>query len=233
MRVAITTDRFESASRPFHGYGLEPVSLPCVRIDPAAADVLAGARSAAETCDLLLITSSRTVDLLWPDGSMPSSPVAAVGQQTAVSVVARGGRVVLTGRAGLADLIHQFGSSLDSAEIVFPHAGGQRSDPSNSTPLETAFETLRARAVNLVEFEVYQTRSLPPGPDAVAAVAFSSPSAVHGWHLSRSFDTLVIGVIGATTRLAVATHRPPDVVAPKPSHYALARAMASYLEVSA
>ena len=232
-RVAITTDRFESAGPSFLRYGLEPVSLPCVRIEPAAAYVLAEARMAAELCDLLLITSARTVDLLWPNGSMPTSPVAAVGEETAVSVTARGGRLVLTGRAGLADLIDQLGSRLDTAAVVFPHAGGRLSEPCNSTSLETAFETLRGRAVNLIEFEIYGTTSLSPGTDPVAAVAFASPSAVAGWHLSRSLDTLVIGVIGSTTRLAVAAHRPPDVVAPQPSHDALARAMASYLEVSA
>jgi uroporphyrinogen-III synthase len=118
------------------------------------------------------------------------------------------------------------GSRLDSAAIVFPHAG-------DSPSLHSAFEALRGRASNLVEFEIYRTRSLPPGPDAVEGVAFSSPSAVQGWRLSRSFDTLVIGVIGSTTRLAVAAYQPPDVVAPHPSHDALARAMASYLEVSA
>jgi uroporphyrinogen-III synthase len=225
MRVAITTDRFESAGGAFRRYGLEPVALPCVQIEPAAAEVLAEARRAAEMCDVLVITSARTVELLWPNGSMPSAPVAAVGQRTASAVASRGGKLVLAGQGGVADLIGQLGSSLDSA-IVFPHAG-------DSPSLRSAFEALRGRAANLVEFEVYRTTSQAPGPDAVAAVAFSSPSAVQGWRLSRSFDTLVIGVIGSTTRLAVAAYQPPDVVAPNPSHDALARAMASYLEVSA
>ena len=233
MRVAITTDRFESAGGPFRRYGMEPVALPCVRIEPATAEVLTEARKATELCDLLLITSARTVELLWPAGSMPSAPVAAVGQKTAASVAAHGGRLAVAGRSGLADLIDQLGSSLDTAAVVFPHAAGPWSDADNSTSLPTAFETLRRRAAHLVEFEVYRTTSLPPGPDLVAAVAFSSPSAVEGWHLSRTFDSLVIGVIGPTTRLAVAAHRPPEVVAPQPSHDSLARAMASYLEVSA
>lgn len=233
MRVAITTDRFDTVGAPFRRCGLEPVALPCVRIEPVAAEVLAETRKAAELCDLLLITSARTVELLWPNGSMPASPVAAVGERTAASVAAHGGRLVLTGRAGLADLIDQLGSSLETSAIVFPHAGGASSGTNNSTLLRADFETLRGRAAKLVEFEVYQTTSLAPGPDAVTAVAFSSPSAVQGWHLSRSLDTLVIGVIGPTTRLAVAAHRPPEVVAPQPCHDSLARAMASYLEVSA
>ncbi|HUP18077.1 MAG TPA: uroporphyrinogen-III synthase [Acidimicrobiia bacterium] len=231
-RVAITTDRFESAGRPFRRYGLEPVSLPCIRIEPAGGDVLAEAREAAVLCDLVLITSARTVDLLWPDGPMPPSPVAAVGERTAAAVEARGGRLALAGRAGLADLLDQLGSKLDTATVVFPHAGRPPTTPDDSTSLSTAIETLRGRAANLKEFEVYRTISLSPGTDAVAAAAFSSPSAVAGWHLSRSFDSLVIGVIGSTTRLAVSVHRKPEVVAPQPSHDALARAMASYLEVS-
>ncbi len=36
--------------------------------------------------DLLLITSVRTLDLLWPDGSMPAVEVAAVGERTAAAV---------------------------------------------------------------------------------------------------------------------------------------------------
>lgn len=232
-RLAITTDRFESAALPFRRNGFEVVSLPCIRIESADADVLSQARTAAASCNLLLITSARTVDLLWPDGSMPSSQVVVVGERTAAAVEARGGRLMLSGRAGFADLINRLGNKLESATVVFPHGGGQWSKPDTSTTLRSAIDTLRERAANLVEFEIYRTTSQPPGSGAVEAAAFASPSAVAGWHISRSFDGLVIGVIGSTTRLAVAAHRPPDVVAPKPSHDALALAMASYLEVSA
>lgn len=231
-RVAITTDRFDSACRPFLRYGFEPVPLPCIRIEPAAADVLAGARRAAAACDLVLITSVRTVDLLWPQGPMPASPVAAVGERTAAAVEARGGRLALTGRAGLAELVDQLAGVLEAASVVLLRAGGPPTSPDNSTYLGTAMAVLRKRAGNIDEFEIYRTKPLPPGTDAVTAAAFASPSAVAGWHLSRSFDALIVGVIGSTTRLAAAAHRPPDVVAPRPSHDALARAMASYLEVS-
>jgi uroporphyrinogen-III synthase len=231
-RVAITTDRFESAGRPFRRFGLEPVALPCIRIEPADATLLDQARKAAAVCDILVITSVRTVDLLWPE-AMPPSPVAAVGERTAAAVTARGGRVMVAGRAGLDDVIDRLDTLLEAAGVVFPHAGGYWSNPDTSPALRTAVEALRARAASLTELEVYRTTSLPPAADAVAAVAFSSPSAVAGWHLSRSFDGLVIGVVGSTTRLAVSVHREPEVVAPRPSHDALARAMASYLEVSA
>jgi uroporphyrinogen-III synthase len=229
-RVAITSDRFESAEVPFRRAGLEPVALPCIRIEPAGADVLSEARKAAVGCDLLLITSARTVALLWPE-SMPSSPVAAVGERTAAAVRARGGRLVLSGREGLAEVVQRVGAKLETSGVVFPHGGGSSMDP--VTSVQEALEALRQKAVQLTEFEVYRTTSVAPGADSVSAVAFSSPSAVAGWRLSRSFDSLVIGVIGSTTRLAVSAHRPPEVVAPEPSHHALARAMASFLEVSA
>jgi uroporphyrinogen-III synthase len=90
---------------------------------------------------------------------------------------------------------------------------------------------LRNLAGNLREFDIYRTLPRPPQMDRVAAAAFASPSAVAGWTLSRSFDGLVIGVIGPTTGEALAHHRPPDVIASRPTHQALAHAMASYMEV--
>lgn len=231
-RVAITTDLFESAGRPFRRYGLEPVWLPCIRIDPAGEDVLAQAREAAASCDLVLITSARTVYLLWPDGPMTPSPVAAVGERTAAAVQARGGRVALAGQAGLANVLERLGSKLEKAHVVFPHAARPSTTPDHSQSLSTVVDGLRSRAAHVSEYEIYRTTSLPPGTDFVTAAAFASPSAVAGWHLSRSFDALVIGVIGATTCRAVAAHKTPEVIAPRPSHDALARAMALHLEVT-
>lgn len=230
-RVAITTDRFESAAHPFRRYGFEAIPLPCIRIDSAEAEVLVEARTAAATCSLLLLTSARTVELLWPHGSMPTVEVATVGARTADAVVARGGTVILSGNAGFAQLIDQLDDRLESATVVFPHGGGPWQMESSASH-RNAFATLRGRAADLAEFEIYRTIPQPPGNGAVEAAAFTSPSAVEGWRSARPFDGLVIGVIGSTTRLALAAHRPPDVVAPSPSHDALAQAMASYLEVS-
>lgn len=232
IRVAITTDRFESAARSFDRFGFQPVPLPCIQVEPAGPEKLAIAREAASSCELLLITSVRTLELLWPGGSMPNAGVAAVGERTSAAVVARGGRLVASGRAGLADLLDQLGDRLEVSSTVFLHGAGPHSKAESSTSLYLALKALRERAADLREFEVYRTTSQPPGNEAVQAAAFASPSAVAGWHLSRSFAGLVVGVIGATTRLAVAAHRPPDVVAPQPSHEALARALATYLEVT-
>lgn len=221
--VAITTDRFEGVAPAFRRLGLDPVWLPCIRVEPAPAPELTRAREAASLAELLLISSVRTVDLLWPNGSMPAVEVAAVGESTAAAVVARGGRVVVSGRSGLAELANQASDRLASCRVVFPHAVG--SDP-------VAMETLREQATDLREFEVYRTVPVAPESTEVRAVAFASPSAVKGWLLSRDFEGLVVGVIGPTTWEAVARERPPEVVAPQPSHQALARALASYLEVA-
>lgn len=223
IRVALTTDRFETVAPEFTRLGLEAVSMPCIRIAPASSHLLNEAREAALTAELLLITSARTLELLWPDGSMPSAPVAAVGEGTATAVTARGGRVSYVGRSGLGALVEQTAESLSASRVVFPHAAG--SDP-------VALAELREQARGLSEFEVYRSVPVAPSTDRVEAVTFASPSAVEGWLLSRRLDSVVVGVIGPTTGAAVHRHRPPDVMAPTPSHRALARALASYLEVT-
>lgn len=222
-RVAVTTDRFSEAAVAFDRVGLEPVSLPCIRVQAADEGVLAQAREAASIADLVLISSIRTLDVLWPNGSMPTLEVGAVGERTAAAVKARGGRVVLLGRSGLADLVELAVDRLASSRVVFPHAAG--SDP-------VALELLSERTIDFRAFEVYRSVPVPPGPAPVRAAVFASPSAVEGWLLSRAFDGLVIGVIGPTTRKAVARYRLPDVMAPQPSHHSLAQALASYLEVT-
>jgi uroporphyrinogen-III synthase len=223
IRVAITTDRFEAAASSFRPLGLDPVWLPCIRVEPADPGLLARAREAALAADLLLITSVRTLDLLWPEGSLPDVQVAAVGERTAEAVKARGGRLFLSGRVGLADLAAQTADRLATVRVAFPHAAG--ADP-------VALEAIRARAFDLQEFEVYRTVPVGPGSTRVRAVAFGSPSAVEGWLLSRDLDGLAVGVIGPTTREAVARHRPPEVVASQPSYQALAGSLATYLEVT-
>jgi uroporphyrinogen-III synthase len=222
-RVAVTTDRFTEAAVAFDRVGLEPVSLPCIRVEPADDVVLTEARVAASMADLLLVSSVRTLDLLWPNGSMPTADVGAVGETTAAAVRARGGRVVLVGLSGLADLARQAANRVGSSRVVFPHASG--SD-------RAALELLAERSIDFRAFEVYRSVAIAPGFAPVQAAAFASPSAVEGWLLSRDFDRLVVGVIGPTTWEAVARHRPPEVIAPHPSHQALAQTLASYLEVA-
>lgn len=223
IRVAVTTDRFIEAAIAFDRVGLEPVSLPCIRIEAAEDGMLTQARLAASGADLLLISSVRTLEVLWPEGSMPTVEVCAVGELTAAAVQARGGRVVLVGQAGLADLARKTVNRLGSSRVVFPHAAD--SD-------QAAMELLSERAVNFRSFAVYRSVPIAPAAGPVQAVAFASPSAVQGWLLSRDFKGLVVGVVGPTTWRAVAFRQVPEVIAPQPSFQALAQALASYLEVA-
>jgi uroporphyrinogen-III synthase len=221
-RVAITTDRFETVAPHFTLCGLDPVPVPSVRLVPGERVTLERARAASADAGLLVITSARTIALLWPESPMPEVPVAAVGDETASAVSAAGGRVVVTGRGGLAGLVESAARHLATADVVFPHGTG--SDP-------VAISTLRSMSRVLEDHVVYRMAPTAPEATAVEAVVFGSPSAVEGWALTREFEGLVVGVIGNSTAGAVSRHRPPDLVAPRPSYPALARALGSHLEV--
>lgn len=220
-RVAVTTHRYEAVAPAYTACGLEPVSLPCVRVEVAPEEVLASVREAVAATDVVVVSSIATLDLLWPEGSMPAVRVAAVGEASAAKAEAMGGRLLARGREGLADLVDRL--ELGSLRVVFPHAG-------DVDPL--ALSDLRRRAPRLQEYEVYRTVSIAPESDEVRAVSFASPSAVRGWLLSRRLEGLVIGAIGPTTRSEVVRHRPVDVMAPRPSHPSLAQALADHLEVA-
>ena len=220
-RVAITTDRFDSVASAYALRGLDPVPLPSLRVEIAGDDALTDARAAAADADLPLVTSPRTVSLLWPEQRMPEVEVAAVGESTAAAVTGSGGRVVAAGRSGLMGLIETIADRLQQAQVVFPHAGG--SD-------RAASQRLRQLTAHLEEYVVYRTVPTPPAMTPVEAVSFASPSAVQGWLMARDLRDVVVGVIGKTTGAAVARIRPPDAVATRPSHKALALALANQLE---
>ncbi|HJU52350.1 MAG TPA: uroporphyrinogen-III synthase [Acidimicrobiia bacterium] len=219
MRVAITTDRFDSVAPLYREAGLEPIWLPCVRVEPASDEVLDRARQVAASAELLMLSSARTVDWLWPHGGVPSVDAVAVGSAAAKTFSERGGRVVLTGNSGLADLAAKASTRLATNRVVFPRSAD--TDPD-------VLWIIRQLAPDLVEFEVYRTQPIPPEDIEVRAVAFASPSAVVGWHLSRDLVDLAVGAIGPTTSAALS--QPPDVVARSPSHRALAQALKSHME---
>jgi uroporphyrinogen-III synthase len=221
--VAVTTDRFSKAAPYFARVGLEPVPTPCIQMSPARVDKLEQAREAAAAADLILLTSARTVELLWPEGGMPACDVAAVGAATARAVVSAGGRVVTTGQGGLSDLVESVAGDLDGRRVVIIRAAGSDT---------VALRRLHALAPELEDHVVYRVQPIGPTPTPVDAVAFASPSAVEGWLLTRSLDDLVVAVIGDTTAAAVASHRVPDVVASQPSFPALAGALSSFMEVT-
>lgn len=221
-RVGVTSDRFATVASRYAEVGLDPVSLPCIRVDAASPDVIAGARERAARAEFLIITSSRVVSLLWPDGGMPDVDTAVVGSTTASRVTQAGGRTALVGDAGLARLVELSEGRIRGRRVMIAHAEG--SDPA-------AMVRLREIVPDLEEHPVYRAVPIPPGGDRVDAVSFASPSAVTGWAMSRSFEDVVIGAIGSTTAAAIARHRESDVVAEEPSHRALAGGIASFMEV--
>ena len=210
-RVALTTtpDRADVMGPSLRRKGLAPVSLPCTEALPADADVLESARRSAATSDLLVLTSARVVEVLWPDANMPPVPVAAVGPATAAAVTGAGGLVTVVGAGGGADLVAAIADSSRGKKVAYPHGSG--ADPAT-------VESLRASGVNVTAPVVYETRPIPPGDVDVDGVLFASPMAVDGWHLSRTLDDLVVGAIGHST--ASALHRagsPPHVIPEQPS----------------
>ena len=224
IRVGVTSDRFDAVAPAYTDAGLEPVSLPCVQIQPAQPGDIAHVRERAPRADLLMITSPRVVSLVWPDGRMPQVDTAVVGRSTASRVEQAGGRVTQVGAAGLARLVELTVGHMEGRCVMVVHAEG--SDPA-------AMTRLREIAPDLEEHPVYRAVPVAPGADPVDAVAFASPSAVKGWRLSRSFDDLVVGAIGATTAAAIGRNLEADVLAERPSHLNLARAIASFMEVNA
>lgn len=221
-RVAVTTaaDRAGALSAALGDEGLEPVELPCIRVEEADPDVLRRARKAAEGADLLLLTSMRSIDILWPEDGFPRTEVAAVGGATAERASSRGGRVVASGTGGAARLIGML--DLAGKTVAYPHAAG--TDPG-------VLAALQAGAGRVVALPVYRTVPIGPAGDPVDGAAFASPSAVLGWTMTRSLAELVVGAIGPTTAAALeARHRAPDVVAFPPSFRSLARELARHLE---
>lgn len=221
-RVAVTTDRFDEVADVFGEIGLEPVALPCIRVETVPPHELTEIREQAGTADLLMVTSPRVVSLLWPDGGMPDVDTAVVGSTTAQAVVAAGGRATVVGDAGLARLADLALGWIGGRRVVLAHAAG--SDP-------VGLARVQESAAELIDGVVYESVPVAPDLTPVDAVAFASPSAVAGWTLARDFEDLIVGAIGTTTARAVERHRSPDVIAATPSYPALAEAIATFMEV--
>lgn len=221
VAVTTTADRFGRWAEPLERHGFEPVSLPCIEIRPTAQ--LDEARSEATGADWLMLTSSRVVDLLWPDRDMPAVPAAVVGEATAAAVRAAGGSVVLTGDGDGDRLVDLLLSRVGQDRVVALH--GHRADSGRH-------ERLRRAGVDVVAVCVYETHPIPPGQERVDGAVFASPTSAEGWSMSRSFRTLEpIGSIGTVTAAALRRHGvDAPVVAPHPTPEHLAAALSATLE---
>ncbi|MEX1280563.1 MAG: uroporphyrinogen-III synthase [Acidimicrobiia bacterium] len=191
--------------------GHHPVLLPTVAIVPAEAAVLARARAEAVAADLVVLTSARTVDVVWAGRGMDGLAVAAVGPATAAATEAAGATVVVVGGVGGTALVEAIGNRARGRLVAIPHAEGTDLVP---------FAGLGAARIDATP--VYAARPGPPGSDPVDAVLFASPSAVAGWVAARPVDGLVVGVIGPTTARAAREAGARPVVAATPSFADLA-----------
>lgn len=222
IRLAITTtpDAAPRSVAVASKYGLEPIELPCIRIEPSDDATIERLRRASADCDWVVLTSRRAVQLLWPDGSMPHVAVAAVGASTARAVEAAGGRPTVVGSGGSEALIPRLSPSLVGKRIVFPYARAGDG---------TLLDALRRLSSHVTAEPAYDTIPVaPPTEPEVDAVVFGSPSAVSGWTASRTLDGLTIGAMGPTTAGALDRigHRPQAVPA-RPGLRALIAAVAA------
>lgn len=198
LALTSTADRSASLAPLVSDHDLEPVSLPCIEFAPGDRSVVDDARLRSSRCDWLVITSTRTVSTLWPQGDMPEVPVAAVGPAAAAAVRAAGGTPRLVGTAGSEELLALMTSKVSGQAVFFPHAAD--ADLSGLRSLQTA-------GAGVDSLAVYDVRPIPPGDEPVDAVIFGSPTAVAGWFLARTTAGLRVGAIGATTAAALGERR--------------------------
>jgi uroporphyrinogen-III synthase len=215
MKVAITTteDRYAHVARTFRDFGFTPLPAPCITTIPHQETALR-IRDSPTDGTVIVIASTRALDICWPTETPANVDWLAVGEASAEAIRARGGTPVVTGAAGLTELLEL--SNLAGRHVLFPHAAG--TDPS-------VFERFRD-ATSFVHGSVYTTGPVEPPMHPVDAVVFGSPSAVTGWHLRRSCEGLLVGAIGRTTEQALSDHGvTSDAVPSKPSYAALALAL--------
>lgn len=214
-RVALTTttDRASGLFSVALAHGLRPISLPCIEVTTASESILGQARLEIARSDWLVVTSARTVEILWPEGNLPAVEVAAVGRQTATAVARAGGKVSLVGDSGAAELVVSLAGRVAGRYVHFPH--GRGANLSNVNALQDA-------GAMVSTLEVYATTPVPPNSEPVDAAAFGSPSAVEGWFKSRDLEGIVVAAIGGSTSAALADRgHPADIVPDRPDYVEL------------
>lgn len=204
--------------------GLHPVALPCVRLQPADGTALIRARAACEEADLVVLTSSRALDVLWPAGPIPGVPVAVLTPAGAARVEERGGRVTHVGTGNPSDFTAYLIRYAAGKRVAYPHTEGV--DPRIVASLADA-------TAELVAVAVYGWIPVAPALDAVEAVVFESSLAVEGWTETRDFTGLVVAAIGPATAAALRRHgHGSDILIRRPHFGVLAEALAGALLTS-
>ena len=225
-RVAVTASAEASAGMAAElvAVGLRPVALPCVRIQEADDGDLARARASAEEADLVVLTSSRALDVLWPSGPIPAAPIAMLTPAGAARVEERGGRVAHVGTGNPSDFTAYLIRKAAGKKVAYPH--GEAVDPRIIVSLADA-------AAELVAVAVYGWIPLAPGLDPADAAVFESPLAVEGWVQTRDLAEIVVSAIGPATAAALRRHgRGADILVRRPHFEMLAETLASALLAS-
>ena len=220
MRLALTStpERNAALAAMARRRGLEPVHLPCIRIEELPVDT-AGIRDRAAHSDALVVTSSTTVSILAERGILADRTVFAVGRATAERARAAGASIAWAGSGG----VHRLGA--EAAELL---RGRRILVAGAANSLAEVSGVLREVGASVSAVAVYATAPISPSDAPVDAVAFGSPSAVAGWLSSRTLDGVVVGAIGTTTagaltRAGVAV----DAVPPHPDFGGLIEQMAA------
>jgi uroporphyrinogen-III synthase len=191
-------------------------------MDPVA---LTEVRELAETIGVVMVSSARTVQIVW-GRRVPDVAFLTVGPASTAAVVSAGGRVELEGEGGLADLVRRL-DAFGVPAVVFPHA--MRSDLGRSGLERSDPGLLGGVSTTILSRPVYRTEPISPPDVNVDAVAFASPSAVDGWFSGRKTDALVVAAIGATTsRRLQEVGVTPDVIPDHPGFPAMAQSLAVY-----
>ncbi len=225
-RVAVTASVEAAAGMAAElvAVGLRPVNLPCVRIQQADDVALARARAAVEEADLVVLTSSRAFDVLWPEGPVPTPPIAMLTPAGAARIEERGGRVAHAGTGDPSDFTAYLVRTATGKRVAYPHAEGV--DPRIVVSLADA-------AAELVAVAVYGWIPVAPARATVEAVVFESPLAVEGWMEARDLSGVIVAAIGPATAAALRRHgRSPDILVRRPHFGMLAETLASALLAS-
>lgn len=225
-RIAVTASVEASAGMAAElvAVGLRPVTLPCVRIQMADHADLARARAAIEEAELVVLTSSRAVDVLWPEGPIPSTPVAMLTPAGAARIEERGGRVAHTGTGNPSDFTAYLVRRAAGKRIAYPH--DERVDPRLIVSLADA-------AGDLITVAVYGWVPTAPGLDSVEAAVFESPMAVEGWTRARTLSGITVAAIGPATAATLRRYgRGPDILVRRPRFEMLAGILANALLAS-
>ena len=222
-RIAVTRD--EGPDGPLTSLlrdaGAVPVHRPTVEI-AALHDPEERRRRLPDAADLrwIVITSSRTVDLLaesgWLDVRPPGPSVAAVGPRTAAALAARGWTPDLVpDEAGGEPLVQ-------ALRARDPDPGGTAFHPASAQADDRVPAALEAAGFQVLRLDLYAPRpvsrpmevwaeDLPAGDTPLDALTFTSPSAVDGLvatlepgPIRTGLTRLPAGVQGPTTAAAAA-----------------------------